>query len=120
MLHGLDIAELTAFIKYSYLIAMHSRSCHRLDAIGAIGIARCFTYGGYFKRVLHDPDIAPRTRLDKQQYTDKSFQQTTINHFHEKLLKLKAVHPNLPRHMQLMSGHSACHADRCCTGCLSR
>ncbi|CAK0784321.1 hypothetical protein CVIRNUC_007525 [Coccomyxa viridis] len=63
----------------------------RLDAIGAIGIARCFTYGGYFKRVLHDPDIAPRTRLDKQQYTDKSFQQTTINHFHEKLLKLKGM-----------------------------
>ena len=62
----------------------------RLDAIGAIGIARCFTYGGNFKRVLHDPAIAPRSGLTKQQYIDKSFQQTTINHFHEKLLKLKA------------------------------
>ncbi|CAL5229842.1 g13251 [Coccomyxa viridis] len=61
----------------------------RLDAVGAIGIARCFTYGGYFKRVLHDPAVAPRSGLTKQQYTDKSVQQTTINHFHEKLLKLK-------------------------------
>ena len=61
----------------------------RLDAIGAIGIARCFTYGGHFKRVLHDQAVAPRSELTKQQYTDRAFQQTTINHFHEKLLKLK-------------------------------
>lgn len=67
----------------------------RLDAIGAIGIARCFTYGGHFKRVLHDPAVAPRSELTKQQYTDRAFQQTTINHFHEKLLKLK-VRPLLP------------------------
>ncbi len=54
-----------------------------------MGIARCFTYGGYFKRVLHDPSVKPRDGLTKQAYMDKSFQQTTINHFHEKLLKLK-------------------------------
>ncbi|BDA45043.1 Uncharacterized protein YpgQ [Coccomyxa sp. Obi] len=61
----------------------------RLDAIGAVGIARCFTFGGRFNRVLHDPSVKPRDRLTKQAYMDKTFQQTTINHFHEKLLKLK-------------------------------
>ncbi|KAL4859051.1 hypothetical protein ACK3TF_000834 [Chlorella vulgaris] len=61
----------------------------RLDAIGAIGIARCLTFGGSFNRVLHDPAILPRTHLTQQQYTDKAAQQTTLNHFHEKLFKLK-------------------------------
>ncbi|CAL8469213.1 g8754 [Coccomyxa elongata] len=61
----------------------------RLDAIGAVGIARCFTFGGRFNRVLHDPSVKPRDSLTKQAYMDKTFQQTTINHFHEKLLKLK-------------------------------
>ncbi|KAI3436281.1 hypothetical protein D9Q98_002334 [Chlorella vulgaris] len=61
----------------------------RLDAIGAIGIARCLTFGGSFNRVLHDPAIPPRTHLTQQQYTDKAAQQTTLNHFHEKLFKLK-------------------------------
>lgn len=54
-----------------------------------MGIARCFTFGGRFNRVLHDPAVAPRQALTKQQYMDASVQQTTINHFYEKLLKLK-------------------------------
>lgn len=52
------------------------------------GIARCFTFGGSRHRVLHDPKIPPRSDLTKQEYMKKD-EQTTVNHFHEKLLKLK-------------------------------
>ncbi|KAG5620198.1 hypothetical protein H5410_005416 [Solanum commersonii] len=60
----------------------------RLDAIGAIGIARCSTFGGSRHRVLHDPRIEPQSDLSKENYMNKE-EQTTVNHFHEKLLKLK-------------------------------
>lgn len=59
----------------------------RLDAIGAIGIARAFNYGGFKNRKLYDPAIAPNPHLTKKQY--KSSNAPTINHFYEKLLLLK-------------------------------
>ena len=59
----------------------------RLDAIGAIGIARTFAYGGHKNRLIYDPDIKPMDFKSLEEV--KNAENHTINHFYEKLLKLK-------------------------------
>ena len=60
----------------------------RLDAIGAIGIARCFNYGGFKNRALYNPAIPPKFNMSKEEY--KTSESPTLNHFYEKLLLLSA------------------------------
>lgn len=59
----------------------------RLDALGAIGIARAFNYGGFKNREIYNPGIAPDMEMSKEKYTTSN--APTINHFYEKLLLLK-------------------------------
>lgn len=60
----------------------------RLDALGAIGIARCFAYGGSKGSPIHDPEMLPRDNLTLESY--RHGRQSSLNHFYEKLFKIKS------------------------------
>ena len=91
--HVIQIIENISFKGGNVKQKFHSKELEvvqdadRLDAIGAIGIARCFNYGGFKNRQLYNPDIKPNLKMTKEEY--KVSTAPTINHFYEKLLLLK-------------------------------
>jgi len=93
IVHVINIIENISFKggnfekKFSSIELDIVQDADRLDAIGAIGIARCFNYGGFKNRQLYNPEIAPNLNMSKEEY--KNSESPTINHFYEKLLLLK-------------------------------
>ena len=91
--HVINIIENISFAGGNELQQFNSteldviQDADRLDAIGAIGIARTFNYGGFKNRTLFDPEIKPNLEMSKEEY--KASNAPTINHFYEKLLLLK-------------------------------
>lgn len=93
IIHVVNIIENISFKGGNHEMKFHSteldivQDADRLDALGAIGIARTFNYGGFKNRTLYDPAIAPNLNMTKEEY--KASTAPTLNHFHEKLLLLK-------------------------------
>ena len=91
--HVVDIIKNISFKGGNFKKTFHSKElavvqdADRLDALGAIGIARCFNYGGYKQRALYNPEITPNLKMTKEEY--KRSTAPSINHFYEKLLLLK-------------------------------
>ncbi len=90
--HVIKIIENVSFKGGNFKTAFSSlelkvvQDADRLDAIGAVGIARTFNYGGFKNRALYDPNILPNLNMTKEEY--KNSKAPTINHFYEKLLLL--------------------------------
>ncbi len=93
IMHVVNIIENISFKGGNFEKKFHSKEldivqdADRLDAIGAIGIARAFNYGGFKNRALYDPAIKPQLSMTKEEY--KASTAPTITHFYEKLLLLK-------------------------------
>tara|TARA_B110000003_G_scaffold104390_1_gene106690 strand:+ start:386 stop:1054 length:669 start_codon:yes stop_codon:yes gene_type:complete len=91
--HVIKIIENVSFKGGNTIKTFHSKELEviqdadRLDAIGAIGIARTFNYGGFKNRAIYNPSIKPNLNMSTAQY--KASDAPTINHFYEKLLLLK-------------------------------
>jgi uncharacterized protein len=91
--HVTNIIRHIGFKGGNFKSAFHSpelavvQDADRLDALGAIGIARAFNYGGFKNRPLYNPSIPPDLQMSKEEY--KTSTAPTINHFYEKLLLLK-------------------------------
>ena len=91
--HIVGIIENMSFKGGNFEKQFHSKELEivqdadRLDAIGAIGIARTFNYGGFKNRPLYNPNIQPNMHMNKEEY--KNSESPTLNHFYEKLLLLK-------------------------------
>lgn len=73
--------------KLSYIEAQIVQDADRLDALGAIGIARTFQYGGAKGQAMYNPEIPVRDKMSFEEY--RNGESTSINHFYEKLLLLK-------------------------------
>jgi len=93
IVHVINIIDNISFKGGNFEKEFHSKELEivqdadRLDALGAIGIARCFNYGGFKNRALYNPNIQPNLTMSKEEY--KNSNSPTLNHFYEKLLLLK-------------------------------
>ncbi|WP_333599070.1 HD domain-containing protein [Flavobacterium sp.] len=93
IVHVINIIENISFKGGNFEKKFHSKELEivqdadRLDALGAIGIARTFNYGGFKNRPLYNPAISPNLTMSKEEY--KNSESPTLNHFYEKLLLLK-------------------------------
>ena len=74
------------------LEGMLVQDADRLDAVGAVGIARCFAFGGAFGNEFYNPTIPPRLNITGDQYKDRHAKSTTVNHLYEKLFRLKEMY----------------------------